>query len=138
MIMKKFIVVMLSLVLLLSFVGCEKVDKDPYIPSTYTDEATTQITIEEGNVVAQGESEYFKATITYVFEEGVYAYTLSQTDYVEAKYSEAAYQAALDAGNYEDVKLEEQTVSFKANDSYIFEGMSVETAAAYLAETILF
>ena len=71
--MKKVFVVVVSLIVLLSFVGCEKADPDPYIPSTNTDAATTQITIEEGNIVARGESEFFKATITYFFEEGVYA-----------------------------------------------------------------
>ena len=129
---------MLSLVLILSFVGCEKAEEDPYIPATNTDSATTEITIENGNVVARGESDFFKATITYVFEEGLYAYTTSETYYVDASSSETAYQAALDAGIYEEVSLEEQTVSFRANDSYIFEGMSVETAASYLAGSVLF
>jgi hypothetical protein len=96
--MKKFCLVIVSLIVLMSFVGCEKADPDPYIPSTNTDAATTQITIEEGNIVARGESEFFKSTITYFFEEGVYAY----------------------------------------DDSYIFEGMSVETAASYLAGSVLF
>jgi uncharacterized lipoprotein YehR (DUF1307 family) len=137
-IMKKVFIVMLSLVVLLSFAGCEKPEEDPYIPSTNTDAATTQVTIEEGNVVARGESEFFKATITYVFEEGVYARTISETYYVDAASSEMAYQAALDAGAYEEVTLEEQTVSFTANDAYIFEGMSVETAASYLASSVLF
>lgn len=136
--MKKVFVVVVSLIVLLSFVGCEKADPDPYIPSANTDAATTQITIEEGNIVARGESEFFKATITYFFEEGVYAYTQSETYYVDPTNSETAYQAALDSGAYEDVTLEEQTVSFKANDSYIFEGMGVETAASYLAGSVLF
>jgi len=136
--MKKVLVVIVSLVLLLSLIGCEKAEEDPYIPSTNTDSATTQITIEDGNVVARGESEFFKATITYFFEEGVYAYTQSETYYVDSNSSERAYQAALDAGTYEDVALEKQTVSFKANDSYIFEGMSVDTAASYLAGSVLF
>ena len=81
--MKKVFVVVVSLIVLLSFVGCEKADPDPYIPSTNTDAATTQITIEEGNIVARGESEFFKATTTYFFEEGVYAYTQSETYYVD-------------------------------------------------------
>ncbi|MDX9888385.1 MAG: hypothetical protein RBS51_03870 [Anaerovoracaceae bacterium] len=136
--MKKFCLVIVSLIVLMSFVGCEKADPDPYIPSTNTDAATTQITIEEGNIVARGESEFFKSTITYFFEEGVYAYTQSETYYVDPASSEIAYQGALDSGVYEDVTLEEQTVSFKADDSYIFEGMSVETAASYLAGSVLF
>lgn len=136
--MKKVFLVILSLVLLLSLLGCEKPEEDPYIPSTNTDSATTQITIEGGNVVARGESEFFESTITYFFEEGVYAYTQSETYYVDVNSSEMAYQAALDAGAYEDVALEEQTVSFKADDSYIFEGMSVESAASYLSESVLF
>lgn len=136
--MKRFFVVLLSLVLLLSFAGCEKGEEDPYIPTTNTDSATTEITIEDGNVVAKGESEFFKATIVYVFEEGVYSHTLSETYYMDLKNSETAYQAALDAERYEDVVLKEQIVSFKANDSYIFEGMSAETAASYLAGSVIF
>ena len=136
--MKKVLVVIMSLVVLLSFIGCEKPEEDPYIPSTNTDSATTEITIQEGNIVARGESEFFTSTITYVFEEGVYAFTQSETYYVDKVSSETAYQSTLDAGIYEDVTLEEQTVSFKANDSYIFEGMSVDTAASYLADSVLF
>lgn len=129
---------MLSLVLLLSSVGCEKTEEEPYVPSTNTDSATTQVTIEDGNVVAKGESEYFSSISTYIFEEGVYAYTISETLYTDSSTSEIAYQAALDNGNFEEVVLEGQTVSFKANDSYIFEGMSVESAASYLEASVLF
>lgn len=136
--MKKVFVVIASFILILSLIGCEKVEEDPYIPSTNTDSATTEITIEDGNIVARGESEFFEATITYFFVDGVYSFTQSDTYYVDKTDSETAYQTALDSGNYEDVILEEQMVSFKANDSYIFEGMSVETAASYLAGSVLF
>jgi hypothetical protein len=137
--MKKGFVVFLSLLLLVGMVACgEKAEEDPYIPSTNTQDATSVVTIEEGNVVVRGESDYFSSVVTYVFEEGVYAYTLSETQYVEEEHGEMAYQAALDAGVYEEVVFEGGLVTFRADDSYMFEGMGLETAANYIAGSVIF
>jgi len=137
--MKKLFVVFLALLLMFALVACGgQQEEDPYVPATNTQDATTVVTIEDGNVVARGESEYFSAIITYVFEEGTYAYTLSETKYNEKAHGEQAYQAAMDAGIYEEVSYEGDTVSFRADDSYVFEGMGLETAANYVAGSVVF
>ena len=42
------------------------------------------------------------------------------------------------AGIYEEVSYEGDMVSFRADDSYVFEGMGLETAANYIAGSVVF
>ena len=133
----------IGLILVLVFVlvlasGCgPKEAEDVYVPSTNTEGAEMTVTIEDGNVVARGESQYFNSKITYVFSEEGYVYTLSETEYTEESYAEDAYEAAIDSG-FSEVTIEGNTVSFKVDDTYMFTGMSVESAASYVAQSVIF
>lgn len=137
--MKRKIGLILVLVLALMLIaGCgPKEPEDVYVPTTNTEGAEMVVTIEEGNVVARGESPYFASKITYFFSEEGYEYTLSETEYFEEKFAEDAYEAAVNYG-FEDVTIDENTVSFKADDSYMFTGMSVESVASYVAQSVIF
>lgn len=137
-IIKRGVILILMLSLVLSMSACKQKEEDPYIPSHNTEGATTEIRIEDGNVVAKGVSDYFEAVITYVFDDLGYAYTLSETVYSEESHALVAYENAQAMGNSEDVLIEGNRVSFRADDSYVFEGMSLETAANYLLYAVLF
>ncbi len=137
--MKRKAGLLLILIVVLAFsVGCgSKEPEDVYVPTTNTEGAEMVVTIEDGNVVASGESDYFSSKITYVFSEEGYQYTFSKTEYKQEGFAEQAYESAVNSG-FLEVTIDGDTVSFKADDTYMFTGMSVESAAHYIAQSVIF